>query len=127
MKITSLKMHILNIKYDKPEIWVYGVRKGSTPLIIEIKTDDGLVGYGESRAPFSTQSLKTIIENDIIPLLIGENPFDIEKIEKKLFMKTGLELCPDIGVYITSGIEMALWDLIGKKLNTPLYNLLGGK
>ena len=127
MKIIDIKTHIVKIRYHKPEIWSLGVREGSTPLILEIFTDEGITGVGEGRSPISTSSLEFLIHNDIKPLLIGEDPFNIERISKKIFIKSGLELCDDIGVYMKSGIDIALWDIIGKKLNVPLYKLIGGK
>lgn len=125
MKITGIETFMVSIPYKEPEEWSFGLRKGSSPLVIKIYTDEGIVGLGEAVAPFTSMSLEALIHNEIKPLLIGENPFDVERLMKK-FAGNGLVWCPDLSVFVTSGVEIALWDIIGKAVGQPVYNLLGG-
>ena len=82
----------------------------------EVITDEGITGIGES-AP-----VEGVVEaiGKIGHRIAGKDPFNIEKIYEELY-RSGSFL-PAI-----SGIEMALWDIVGKKLGTPVYNLLGGR
>jgi galactonate dehydratase len=91
---------------------------------VKISTDKGIVGWGEATA-FNRAQVRAKVIEFFEPMLIGEDPFNIEKIWQKLY----------IGSYVTgkdlsislSGVETALWDIVGKALNTPVYNLLGGR
>jgi len=125
MKITNLRTIIVNIPLSKPIKWSFGIRKGTSTVIVFIETDEGITGIGETKAPYSSKVLQTAI-NEMKPILINEDPFDIERIKKKL-LATGLLWCPDYAVFVISGIEIALWDIIGKCLKKPIYELIGGK
>jgi len=93
-------------------------------LFLEIHTDAGIVGVGEASGwPLVVE---TAIR-DLAPLLIGEDPTHIERLWLKL--RTALishGMTGTVGGGALSGIEMALWDIKGKVLNTPVWNLLGG-
>lgn len=99
---------------------VYQVRGRGWPryawIWVEVHTDEGITGIGEA-APVDgvVEALHTLGRK-----LAGENPFNIEKMFEES-VRSGSFL-PAI-----SGVEMALWDIIGKKLGTPIYNLLGGQ
>ena len=79
-------------------------------MIVRVETDDGLVGWGEGLGSF---------ESDPHSLLQGEHPGDIERICDKV-EKAGIGRGP------MSGVEMALWDLLGKKADLPVCQLMGG-
>ena len=94
-------------------------------VFIKIETDEGLVGYGEaSNHPGSL----LIIEGCKMmrPLLIGEDPNNIERIWHKLFRYCTALGSRGVPCSIIGGIDIALWDLKGKTLNRPVYDLLGG-
>ena len=93
-------------------------------LFVEIKTDEGIVGLGETfYGPLSSEAH---IHEIIAPYLIGKNPLNIEKHQKNLIGYTGF-----VGSSAerrgASAIDIALWDLWGKATSQPLYSLLGGK
>ena len=95
-------------------------------VITKIYTDEGIVGIGEAApfAPVSRESQETVValtSKNLAPLLIGEDPFDIEKIWLK--MDTAL---PGNGV-AKAALDLALYDIMGKALKIPVYKLLGGK
>ncbi|MPM15677.1 D-galactonate dehydratase [bioreactor metagenome] len=107
MKITGIKVYTV-----KPR-WIF----------IKISTDEGIDGWGEMISGTKTD---TVVAGayELGKRIIGRNPFEIERIWQELhrsFFRGG-----PINGTIVSGIEMALWDIKGKALNVPIYELLGG-
>ena len=88
---------------------------------VEISTDKGLKGYG-SGGPGG----EAVIEQHLVKLLIGENPFNIERIWDILYRSTMPYGQAGIAINAISGVDLALWDLVGKALDLPVYELLGG-
>jgi len=87
-------------------------------VVIEVTTSDGTTGIGEALLYRSSGVLESI---EILgKKILGEDPFNVEKIWEGMY-REGANL-PAV-----SGIEIALWDIIGKKLGAPVYNLLGGR
>lgn len=112
MKITAVKTVVVNARMRN---WVF----------VKIETDQaGLWGWGEASLEWKTRSVTGSVE-DFAPMLVGEDPSRIEHIYQKLyrqsFFRPGV-----IGLSAISGIEQALWDILGKSLNKPVYQLLGG-
>ena len=92
---------------------------------VKIYTDEGIIGIGEGSG--WPRVVQTAIE-DMRPIIVGEDPFNIEKIWQKMLVSTmgnGMTGTPGSGAM--NAIDMALWDIKGKALNTPVWNLLGGK
>src|SRR5262249_30887103 len=85
-------------------------------LIVRLDTDAGLVGWGETPVDWINKSYSGNPEETLRKAAVGRDPFDIERF---LVEST-------LGSYLTSGIEMAMWDLVGKATRQPLYKLLGG-
>ena len=101
------------------------IRLGEFPNLIwvQIHTDEGLVGLGETF--FGASTVEAYLHDEAAPQLIGENPLSIERLSRKLtgylgFRSTGAEMRGN------SAIDLALWDLWGKATNQPVYQLLGG-
>jgi galactonate dehydratase len=95
-------------------------------VFVRVETDqDGLVGWGEATLEWKTKAVVGAIE-DMTPLIIGRDPRDIEQIvrilKKHSFWRLGV-----IGMSAISGIEIALWDILGKSLGVPVWRLLGGQ
>jgi galactonate dehydratase len=94
-------------------------------LFCKVFTDEGIYGVGEASG--WPRVVETAIK-DMTPLLIGEDPFHIEKLwQKMLLAQMGHGMTGIVGSGAMTGIEMALWDIKGKALDTPVWNLLGGK
>ena len=126
MKITDLKTTPLSIPFTRPTHWPYGVLAGITSILVEIETDGGLTGLGES---VCLQDPAESTEQHIVAcrhLLVGEDPFDTERLEKKLLGYGGWIFSPQGFGYTLGGIDMALWDIKAKACGVPLYKLLGG-
>lgn len=124
LKITKITATPVNIPLNFPYIWSMGVLCGMSKVIIEVETDEGIVGLGE--AP--SASLLSTVEN-ISELLIGKDPLNIIDCEltcmpewKTLLIAGG----GDSIVKAFGAIDTALWDIKGKYFNLPIYMLLGG-
>jgi len=113
MKITAVKPLIVNANMRN---WVF----------VKVETDEpGLYGWGEATLEWKTNTVVGAIE-DVSRFIIGEDPRRIEHLYQMMyrqyFWKVGIE-----GMTAISGIEHALWDIKGKWLNVPVYELLGGR
>jgi L-rhamnonate dehydratase len=94
-------------------------------LVVEIFTDDGLVGIGN--AALAPQVTKQAIDLYLKPLLIGRDPWDTEFLWQNMFRKTMAFGRKGIGMVAISAIDIALWDILGKSAKQPVYRLLGGR
>ena len=113
MKITRVSSLVVNANMRN---WIF----------VKVETDQaGLYGWGEATLEWKTKGVVGAIE-DVSRLLIGEDPRRIEHLYqimcRQYFWRVGIE-----GMTAISGIEQALWDIKGKWLNVPVYELLGGR
>src|ERR1700691_1133948 len=117
------------------EIRAVRLRDGFNSRFVRVYTNQGLTGTGEM---LDTVGAEYIVNNNIGPALAGRDPLDIEAILLDLWggkhLAAGGSPSPIFmrgmgGPYLTaiSGVEMALWDLAGKALNAPIYQLMGGR
>jgi len=97
-------------------------------VFLKLTTDSGVEGIGEAWAvPFDPRTAAKLIEDVGGRHFIGADPFQIEKLWRTVY-SNGYAQHPDLTVLgVLSAFEMACWDIIGKELNQPVYNLLGGK
>ncbi len=96
-------------------------------VLVKITTDDGVVGWGESKGVVAPRAAKAILEDMVIPCVIDMNPLDIALIKER--MAGLMRLRGHVQGFhqeATSGIEIALWDIKGKVAGLPVYSLLGG-
>ena len=94
-------------------------------LVVEVFSDDGLVGIGN--AALAPQLTKQAIDLYLKPLLIGQNPWDIEFLWQHMYRKTLAFGRKGIGMVAISAVDIALWDLLGKAAKQPVFRLLGGR
>jgi len=94
-------------------------------VFAKIETDAGIYGLGDGTLKGRAPGVSAVLET-IEPLLIGQDPFDIEHIWQDIFRGTFWRGGPVL-MSALSAVDMALWDIKGKALKTPVYNLLGGK
>ena len=120
------------MKIASVETFVVGVPPphfgGRYWLFLKLVTDGGVVGYGEVYSvPFHPHVVAKMIEDVCQRHVIGADPFKIERLWRIIY-SSGYTQRPDTSIMgILSGIEMACWDIIGKELNKPVYELLGGQ
>jgi o-succinylbenzoate synthase len=125
IEITQLKSTAIAIPFHKPVKLSFGVVTGRSYLVVQILTNQGVVGIGES-APLpiyseeSIETVKAVTDRFLAPALIGMDPFDIERILARF------DRVIKGNPVAKAGIEYALWDIMGKTLNVPLYRLMGG-
>ncbi|MCI4592281.1 L-rhamnonate dehydratase [Sphingobium sp. BYY-5] len=94
-------------------------------LIVEIFTDEGLVGIGNAAlAPLVT---KQLIDHYLAPLLIGQNPWDSEFLWQHMYRKTMAFGRKGVALVAISALDIAIWDLMGKAAKQPVFRLLGGR
>lgn len=127
MKIERVECIPMIYHMEKPIYSGTGRCDAKQMLLVRIYTDTGLVGLGES-APFGGPciSTQTVLEQEIAPMLIGEDPLNIERIWHKCFYAHFQHGRGGIFISALSGVDIALWDLKGKIAGLPLYKLLGG-
>ncbi|MEM7281123.1 MAG: mandelate racemase/muconate lactonizing enzyme family protein [Pseudomonadota bacterium] len=97
-------------------------------LFVKLVTDDGIVGIGEIYcATFGADSLAQMAKDTAERYLIGQDPFKTERLWRRVY-GSGYTLRADVSLMgVLSGLEMACWDIIGKSLDKPVYELLGGQ
>ena len=112
MKITAIKTIVVNAQMRN---WVF----------VKVETDQpGLRGWGEASLEWKTRAVVGAVE-DFAPMILGEDPGRIEHLYQKMYRQSFFRMGV-IGMSAISGIEQALWDIRGKALGVPVYQLLGG-
>jgi D-galactarolactone cycloisomerase len=129
MKITGVEVYELQIPFSR------GVSKQSPSsflkadaldfCIIKIETDEGIVGWGDAFSFHCRKSVAEAIKHMIKPRLLGKNPLDVKKINFDLQKELHLFGRYGITMFAISGVDIALWDIVSKYSNLPLYSLLG--
>ena len=129
MKIISVKATPLIVPYKEPYYWAQGIMDGANVLLVEIETDSGLIGYGESISTPSPEGVKAFIE-EASRFLIGEDTHYISRLMDNvyhaLFQARGTCSSPRFGAQVLAGLEMALWDIAGKEIDRPVNYFFGG-
>ncbi len=127
MKVIRLDSRVVEIPVRSPYVFSHGVLKTFSNVLIWIHTDEGLTGIGESSfvpgggvSEEAPESTRTLIDAYLAPTVLGEDPFDIERIHQKMDSVVPRNLVAK------SGIDLALWDLMGKAVGQPAYKLVGG-
>jgi muconate/chloromuconate cycloisomerase len=123
--IRSVEAIPVSVPLKKPFIISTGEMRTLDHVIVKVYTDEGIVGVGEAApVPFfseeSQEDVKVAIDRYISRVIMGEDIFDIEKILEKM------DKVIQGHSYAKAGIELALWDAMGKTLRVPVYKLLGG-
>ena len=94
-------------------------------LVAEVFTDDGFVGLGN--AAVAPQATKQVIDLYLKPLLLGQDPWDIERLWQHMYRRTMAFGRKGIGMVAISALDIALWDVLGKSAKQPVFRLLGGR
>jgi D-galactarolactone cycloisomerase len=128
MKIIDVKCHALQAKLEKEVSYSMGWYSERAAAIVEIATDEGIVGWGESlcHARQPPQVAKAIVEHFLKPALVGMDPFDVEVLWEEMYSRTRAVGQQGIIINAMSGVDIALWDIIGKALQKPIHKLIGG-
>lgn len=108
---------------DRRIPWIWGA---FNQVIVEVRTDDGLVGWGEAFGYGTPLAVTALVNHTLQPLLIGQDASDIRGTIESLFHATHLWGRYGVTTFAISGVDIALWDLAGKRVNKPLFELFGG-
>ncbi|MCC7497248.1 MAG: mandelate racemase/muconate lactonizing enzyme family protein [Bryobacterales bacterium] len=112
MKITAIDTYIAGNPWKN---WVF----------TKVSTDEGLYGIGEGTVNYFGKTVETAI-HELKPLILGLDPFQVELVSQKLIRDVYTE-GGQVHMCAVAAIEIALWDIIGKATNQPVYNLWGGR
>jgi L-alanine-DL-glutamate epimerase-like enolase superfamily enzyme len=129
MKIRSIESSVMAIPCDmggpppmfagKP--WTY-----LEILLVKVETEDGLVGWGEAFGHTAIAATRAALDGIVAPLAVGRDAADIRGLTREILHAVHLLGRNGPFVYAWSGVEIALWDLLGKRTGQPLHALLGG-
>jgi L-alanine-DL-glutamate epimerase-like enolase superfamily enzyme len=125
MRISEIIHHKVAVPFREEEVWSFGRRAYLETILLELRTDEGLIGLGEAAGYPSTAVVEAAIES-LKPLVLGEDPVQIEGMLKRMYILGTWHHVkgsnPAIG-----GLEMACWDIVGKICQQPIANLFGGR
>ncbi len=123
--IKKVTCHVVAAPVQRPFTssrgWLYKTR-GS--CIVEVETTDGIVGWGECYGPSAVA--KAYIETQFGPRIVGRDAFDVEVIWEDLYNRIKDYGGKGMAASALSGIDIALWDIIGKATGRPIHKLIGG-
>lgn len=126
MKITNIESILLSYTPKRPPRDGLSGISTRDVFLVKITTDEGIQGIGEGFALGSLRSTAIIVEEILKPLLIGADPTNIEGLWHKMYRTSFRVGRRGIVLAAISAIDIALWDILGKKANLPVYKLLGG-
>jgi len=115
VKITDLQTYLVDTK---------GLIKW---VFVKLTTDEGLIGYGEAGSAFRERAQAAAIQ-ELKPLVLGRDPFQIRALWSHVY-KSYLDVRGPSSLHVSAlgAVEFAMWDIVGKALNTSVSNLLGGR
>ena len=121
MKITAVRPVLVTV----PEPWEHGMRP-STYGFVRVETDAGIVGFGETYIAWYNPEVVPPLVEHFGNVVMGEDPLAINSLWRKMMVKS-LRWGPmGPAISVLGAVEIALWDILGKVANLPIYQLLGG-
>lgn len=125
IRITEVIAHPLTQRLPQATVTSWGEYSEVSIVLVEVRTDAGIVGVGETLARFAPKAYAQAIETLLKPRLVGQNPTDItalwRSMRRALSGRSGGMLFEAI-----AGVDIALWDILGKVAGMPIHRLLGG-
>lgn len=145
MIIRSVTAHWLHVPIpaERQHRSDFGVADSFDSTLVRVETDDGLVGYGESKAAVGSagvnHALAACVEHELGPLVLGQDAREISRLWDVMYNGSRAHYAtarghvfPILGrrgltIAALSGVDMALWDILGRSLGVPVHQLLGGR
>jgi L-alanine-DL-glutamate epimerase-like enolase superfamily enzyme len=145
MRIASVQATWLQVPIppERQHVSDFGRVDTFDTVLVRIETECGIVGHGEAKAAVGSSApghgLAAIINQELAPALIGQDPRDIGRLWDEMYNGTRAHYAlarghgfPALGrrglnISAISGIDVALWDILGKSLDVPVWRLLGGR
>ncbi|WP_413432865.1 mandelate racemase/muconate lactonizing enzyme family protein [Crateriforma spongiae] len=129
MKIQKVETELYHVPLSRAMVdAIHGVQKEFSLIVVKITTDDGAtgMGYTYSVGQVGGTSIATLIHDNLVPLLIGEDPRRIEHLWEKMWWALHYVGRSGIAVFALSAVDTALWDLKARLTDEPLWRFLGG-
>ena len=128
IKIIDVKVHVIKSSLEIPFAFSQGWVNVRSATLVEIKTNSGLVGWGEAfcQGLEPPEISAAVIENALKPILLDQSPLNIEVLWHKMYNSTRDYGRKGSVVSGISAVDIALWDIAGKYYDQPVYQLLGG-
>jgi D-galactarolactone cycloisomerase len=123
MKITNIRSHVLEARLSEPFAYSRAWYDTRTAHIVEIETDQGLVGWGECYGP--ARMTAAVVES-VASWLNGEDPLRTDHLWRTIYARLRDHGQKGVVIQGLSGIDIALWDIKGKHFGVPVHQLLGG-
>jgi D-galactarolactone cycloisomerase len=123
MKIRSVRAHVLEAKLSQPFAYSRAWYDMRTAMVVEVETEDGLTGWGECYGP---ARITAAAVGSVAPLLVGEDPLRTDFLWQKVYSALRDHGQKGVVIEALSGIDIALWDIKGKRFGVPVHQLLGG-
>jgi L-alanine-DL-glutamate epimerase-like enolase superfamily enzyme len=93
--------------------------------VVEVETDSGLVGLGN--VALAPRIAKAIVDDYLAPLVVGQDPWDYEYLNQRMYRSTLAWARKGVGMAAISAVDIAIWDILGKSVGHPVFKLLGGR
>ena len=122
MKIVDIRMTPVTVPMEAPLRWSLGTETGTTRTIVEILTDEGITGLGETYGGEATLFALRFIK----PMILGTDPFETGPLLRRL-QSFCISYETFVPPHVLAAVDIACWDIRGKALNRPICSLLGGK
>jgi len=127
MEITGIEVYGVDIPIVPlaegglaPYVTNHGQVESMERLLVRVDTDEGVSGWGEMRSFLSPETTKSVLEDGIAQWVVGRSPFELETLRRQVFIEyTNVDM-------FFSAVETACWDIVGRELGKPVYELLGG-
>ncbi len=128
MKIIDVKTHVLSSPLAEPFAFSMGWVKQRSTMIVELITDEGITGWGESlcHGLQPPQIAAVIVNSALKPIVLGQDPFDVDVLWETMYNLTRPFGQKGAVPNAISAMDIALWDCIGRTLGKPVHKLLGG-
>jgi L-alanine-DL-glutamate epimerase-like enolase superfamily enzyme len=124
LAIRSIRRFLVRVPVRTPIVWGSGVRTGVTRLLVEVTTEGGIVGWGETICLLD--AIPAVLDRAVIPLAIGRGVDQVERFHRHV-LGAGYYHHKRAAVMAMCAVEMAMWDAFGKACGQPLYRLWGGQ
>ena len=113
--------------YDVQPGWRGLYSRQTETTLVKVETDEGIVGFGEGQAPVGPEVTATVIDRVLRPILIGRDPTQIGVLRHEMYEAMNIRgHYTGFMVHGLAAVDSALWDILGKKLDVPVVELLGG-
>jgi muconate cycloisomerase len=125
IRITGLRLTPLFLAFKQPYHWAGRVDHGSAVVLVEVETDAGITGIGESTASLAAEGTVAALQA-VEPLFMGQPVHEVTRLCHEARHLGTFNHTPWHADFVLAGFEMALWDIVGKAAGQPVHRLLGG-